>query len=167
MATEPQFGSRQVRLRHLKEEATSIKWRDKRLNTLVNLRVAEELAWEKLKAPDVCSDLKLWVQHGYGEIPVTSRAFLKQWEEIEQLVPKRLYGTNIQVVGGGPVTKMILTKIVPYEDNSAIKRLGVLVGIREHNVQRGYTAISLNEARRLYHGLGFDYCGAGEEQRCH
>jgi hypothetical protein len=166
MATEPQFG-RQGRLKHLRVEATSVRWHDKQLNTLVSLRAAEELSWERLTPPDVCRDLKLWAQHGYGAIPTTSHAFLKQWEEIEQLVPKRLYGTGVQMIGGGPVTKAILKKLVPYENGTATKRLGVLVGMREHKIQQGYTAIALNEASRLYHGLGFDYCGAGGQQRCH
>jgi hypothetical protein len=166
MATEPQSGG-QGQLRQLKAEATSVEWHNKQLNTLVSLRAAEELAWERLAAPDVCRDLKLWAQHGYGTIPATSRAFLKRGEEIEQLVSKRLYGTSVQVVGSEPVTKMILMKLLPYENSIETKRLSVLVGRRELKVQQGYTAIALSEASRLYHGLGFDYCGRGGRQRCH
>jgi hypothetical protein len=123
MATEPQSGG-QGQLRQLKAEATSIRWHDRQLNTLVSLRAAEELAWERLQASDVCGDLKPWAPRGYGTIPATSHAFLKQVNEIEQLVSARLRGTDTQVIGSEPVTKMILTKLAPYESGGATTRLG-------------------------------------------
>jgi hypothetical protein len=168
IAAEPQFHDGQGELRRLRSEATSVRWHDKTLNKLMNLRAAEEAAWEGLAVPNVCRDLNEWARHGYGAIPATSRAFLKRWDEIEHLAPERLYGPDVQAVGGTSLTKTIMTKLVPYEDNPATKRLGVSVGVREERLGRGYTEVALHEAGRLYHGLGFDFCKTrgGGEQRC-
>ncbi len=169
MAAEPQFHDGQGELRQLSLDATSVRWHDKTLNKLMSVRVAEETAWEGLAAPNVCRDLNQWARHGYGAIPATSRAFLKRWDEIEQLAPERLYGPDVQAVGGTSLTKTILAKLAPYENSPATKRLGVRVGAREEKLGRSYTAIALHEAGRLYHGLGFDFCKTrgGGEQRCH
>ncbi len=165
MATVHRFYGRS-QLRRLGLDATSVWWHDQRLNTLVSLRAAEELAWERLASPDICRDLKLWAQHGYRAIPATSHAFLKQWGKIEQLVPKALYGSGVRAIGSEPVTKTILIKLMPYENSVVTKRLGALVDMRERRVQQDYTATALNEASRLYHGLGFDYCGTDGQRRC-
>jgi hypothetical protein len=167
MATEPQFHHGQGQLKQLSAEATSVRWHDKEINTLMSLRAAEEFSWERLGAPDVCRDLKLWAQRGYGEVPATSHAFLKQWEENEQLVPKGLSGAGVRAIVNAPVTNTILTKLARYENRPA-KRLGVLVRDRERKASQRYTAVALQEASRLNRGLGFDFCGArrGSERRC-